>query len=344
MKYCSGCGAQNEDATLFCENCGKSFEAAPQQAQPAQANPYYNYNAQPPMQQPAPQIQNPYGGQPIMQPQNAAFYNPLQNPGQVGPGVGIMKTILRSPLFLTAAIAFTAYLFFTFIAAFMPMNVSAVLLEMFEDILPYELWDALDAMADAGSAGYAGFMTIMGMIPMILISIGLWQMFSLGKSQNNYTGGGFSLAKIGVTINFVVQIIAYSVIFIALIIIMFAAMAMSYSGESGAILIVFVFIILLVAAAFAFTIIYYSKLLKSLGALSSAGIMQVPQRLSSFVAVVFCLRAFSGVMGALFSLVYSPVSAIAELAMATFYVLIAVCMFNYNNKLGSQALQNPQQY
>ena len=52
MAFCSSCGVQNEDGSMFCSNCGNRFESSSEQ--PAKHIPNYEdqSNSSPPPQQP----------------------------------------------------------------------------------------------------------------------------------------------------------------------------------------------------------------------------------------------------------------------------------------------------
>ena len=65
MKFCAKCGVQNEDAVVFCSNCGNKFEAQAQ-AQP-QPQPQPQQQPQQP-QQPQPQFQQQPQQPPPFQP------------------------------------------------------------------------------------------------------------------------------------------------------------------------------------------------------------------------------------------------------------------------------------
>jgi|GEM_PF-7099000 len=331
MKYCSNCGTQNQDETLFCENCGNKFEV--DAAQPAPENPYYTQPAPAapvePVAQPTYRQYNPYGGQPITQP---AGY-----PGaDAGQSASMLKTALQNPLFLTAVILFSVNILISIIYAVIPTNVEAIF-ALFPADLRRELASSIDYSAvNAGAV----FGALLGSIPSVLMCIGFWQMYTSAKSPMDKPLGGMGLVKAALIINMICVIVA----FVFLSIVLFVMMALA--DIVAAAIVVLIVGIIVIIPAIVLGIIFYVKAIGSVTTLQQTASPlgnPMPKKLSSFVAVFNCIGAFFLFINAFSLLVFNPLGFISGLVSAAYLVLISVCIFNYNSALSRRLLTKPMQ-
>ena len=223
--FCSNCGIENVEGAVFCKNCGKNLT---QPAVPVKA-------AKPPLSN-----------------------NPVLN---------VIKKVASSPLFLVAIIAYSVQILGSVItaAASGPLfsgMIYNILYEFGADI-PYEFYNILDSIAMAGS-GPVIVGTIIGLIPTILICIGLWITYASARSRTSDTmkTSGLTMIKVITVIQLVGTCLCLAAfeIFLMFAVVASAAEAAAAAEVYGPVVALFVFIVILGTALYILQIIYLSKI------------------------------------------------------------------------------------
>ena len=292
--FCSNCGIENAEGAVFCKNCGKNLT------------------------QPSAPVK-------VAKP-------PLSN----NPTLNVIKKVASSPLFLVAIIAYSVQILGSVIVAagsgplFSGM-IYNILYEFGADI-PYELYDILDGIAMAGS-GPVIVGTIIGLIPTILICIGLWITYASARSRlsSGMKTSGLTMIKV-ITI---IQLVGDCLTLAAFEIFLMFAVVASAAEAYGFVVVIFVFIVILGTAMYILQIIYLSKIVKSINTAKNTIATGVPSnKVSSFLAV----WAFVSAAGFIFSL---PASFISSAAAITSLICFGLVIFKYKAEM--RALMLAQQ-
>lgn len=310
--FCSRCGCENNDSSVFCKKCGNRLNGADSSQSPNPAStPVYATQPQ--------RVKAPYSSNPVL--------------NQV-------KTVAASPLALVAIIAFSAQILveifkaLTFRNALIPALYR--ILNMFGGDVPYEMYSFVDKIAGIGGAPFA-FATILGLIPSILICVGLWMTYA-SATNRTYIGmktSGLTMIKV---MN-IIQIVCSSIwLLVSEIIIIVAAigvnnLANSYSGYyyetsySGASTVIFVMLAIVVGAIFALQIIYNAKIVSSINAAKYTVNTGVPtDKISGFVAVWSFISAF----GLLFTIVTNFLGSVLGM---TSLICFAILIYKYKGSM-----------
>ncbi len=304
--YCSKCGIENSECNRFCSSCGNVLSEYQQNFQPNRQN-------------------TPYQG-----PSYTAYQPHPKKPFSNNPVLNALKTMGASPLFLTAIIAFSVSVFFNLLA-----NLSASSSGLIDTFY--------DALSDLGisyyfSESYSNFenlmvtTTVMGMIPQILIAIGLWMTFAsaIDRSRDGMTITGLNIIQF---VN-IVYLVVYNILFGAievLLLIATAGLADSRYTPDGAIT-VMVVVIFVVAGIDVLINLYYSKILKTLKTIKTAIFAEEPlYNVSKFVAVMCFISAIFSFFG-LFS-VGGSLAFLTVSATVTSLICFGILLFRYMNKM-----------
>ena len=313
MKFCSKCGAQNEDTVKFCLNCGTKFEAdevkdespqpeiqpqpfqqSPQTQPPPIQQPIQQQQYQPP--QPPPQAQPPQQPQyqpPVQQyqpqpPKYTPYAAPQVMPPQAmpsTPAVNILKKMSSSALFIVAASMYTLLMIINVVKIFMDNIYTA---QAYEFDFGYGY-----SYSSPGGTQVNGLGILFGIIVWILpalIGLGMWMHFMSAKKKSaaGLKTGGLTLISVCVIINLVFICLAMLLFIIAWVIMLIAAIGVNAGAEpmivAGVIGIVLVVAIILV-------ITYYAKLIGSISALKRCALTGQPKKVSAYVAVMHFITA-----------------------------------------------------
>ncbi len=295
--FCSKCGRENPDGAAFCQQCGnKMGEAAP-------------------------------AATPVQPDAQAEVYT-----APVNPIVSMVKALASSPLFLVAAIAFSASVLFSIIssATFAPTVLYGVLDSLYE-YLPYEVADGIWEFAVRFMGGNI-LSKIISSLPAILITCGLWMIFAAAKNRfmPGMKTGGFTLIRVITIISLVGVCLGAAAVEIILLVALIASA--QYIGEA-----VFIFALLMVLAAivYAFDIIYYAKVSGSLKCAKNAAELGIyPAKISGFVGVICFISAFFTLISGLVSLINfgGIVGLLSTLSSATASVCFGIAIFSAKKK------------
>ncbi len=324
--FCSKCGTDNGNESLFCKSCGAKLgmtgnaESSNETSTPTYEAP--TYTAPPPM------VKQPYS------------LNPVLNK---------VKSVAASPLALVAIIALSVQILAEILGAFIAGNGPAYtiyrFLNMFGNQIPYEVYGVLNWFTNIGNVTYI-ITTILGLIPTILICIGLWMTYSSATDRTN-----IGLKTSGLTMIKVIYVIKNIFAFIGLLLFEIAILAItigicsainSYDGYyydsspySGFAVAICVIIAIVVALIFTLQIIFNSKVIKSIDTAKYTINTGVPtDKISGFVAVWLIISA----CGLLFTLITNFFVSVLSM---TSLICFAILIFKYKNAMRSVMYVNP---
>ena len=267
MKQCRYCSNWQDDAVQVCTVCHQAFSAAP----PPVTAPYY-------------------------------YAKPVCAATPITAGI---KQAGRSPLFLLTAIFFSLNMLFGAASSFFSRNyVSDLILSLFGDWLPYDVYSSF-------SSGYDGSFWI-GLIFSLAISslpvIGMWLFYgSCASKREGFKTGGLTMIQTIAIIGMVVVSLG-----IAGVIILFVLVGLARSAFGGYDFNVapFLFVLLaIILVAFVFVIMYFASISGVVGRAKRAWRGHpVPKQSSMFLAVMHFIFAFFTFLGAVGTLVDGLVS------------------------------------
>ena len=319
MSFCSRCGSQLTEGAAFCQSCGQKIASA------STAQPTQNTSEQP----------------------NYSYIPYSADIAPATPAIGVIKKIASSPLFLTAAIAFTLVMVFEFISAFTfgRLFEAAVgyffrfadLTESYE--LQHALYDLEYYLSDIINILTSVSVSVMfvGMIPSILVSVGLWRTFAAGadRKTGGFSTAGLTMIKVITVISFVFTCIGYSAALILMLIFTIGVIGYSYSVPVGAFIIFFFALSVLVAAA-VLTVLWFVKILKMINAVkTTARAGNADPYASKYVGVWCFLTAF----GNFFSLVtaFGIAAKMSALCSAVAFCCFGILIFTYRSRMKALA-------
>lgn len=303
--FCSNCGIENAEGSAFCKNCGKPLS----QITPDYSAPAYTPAAKPPLSS-----------------------NPVLN---------AVKKIAGSPLFLVAVIAYSLQILATLVSSVgTGAKVEMFLYSLLDEIgyaAPFEFYEIVDAISRIGDIPYI-IGTIIGLIPTILICVGLWITYSSAKNRMTDTmkTSGLTMIKVITIIQLVWACVVFALVELLLMLIV-VAVAAANVYEAGLIIAGVVFVVLFVAAAFALAIVYFAKIIKSIGVAKKTITTGIPSdKVSSYVAV----WAFISAVCLVFSLI---TSFIASAASMTAFICFGILIFKYKSAMKGLMFAQPVQ-
>lgn len=305
--YCPNCGQYCADGMKFCEHCGATLQDPMQQA------------AQQPVQNP---VQQPY-------------YNPAP---VVGPVLDTVKKLMTSPLYLTAAIAYSCEILFSVALAVAGAGGWLDLLEYYLGWgmrrAGYSSWELSYLMDEINDAvpflrGVTLGSALVEQIPSILMAVGIWLVFAsaMDKSGGPMKTTGMTITKVITMIGLIGKIL---LLFIVEGVIIFVIAAASHYDDS--IIGIGIFIIILVLLAMGLSILMNVKILETVGTMQKTIQMgQLSDKVSAYVAVMLIISGIGSAINILgfkhiFVILHNLSGVVASIGFAVF-------IFQYRNKM-----------
>ncbi len=316
--FCPNCGYQNADDDRFCQNCGTALPdtGRPQSAQAETAQ------------------QQTMGQQTAQQDtrQQAFQQQPYAQPSSGGAVWMLLKQCCSMPAALVAVIAFTASLLFKLLQAFQPPGsfiLSSRTLPPLYGVID-ELTPLLDQLYGYISKISVGA-TLVGLIPAILIAVGLWMVYASAadKTKPGINTNGLMLIKVILIIDLVCICILTAVLEIGLLLIIAGVSGnYYYRSMTGALFAVW----FILAVVFTLMILFYAKAVRTTTLIRDAARFgKLSDRVSLYVAVISyiiggmtVLRLFT--THGIFSILQGLCSATASIAFGIF-------LFSYRNRV-----------
>ena len=290
--FCTNCGKENQDGMRFCQYCGT------------------------PLTQ----------GRPAPQPDAYVPQMPM-----VSPVMQALKRLASSPLYITAAVAYSCAILFNVLGAVTGGNANLLsYLSMLNDLgvstreLDYALGSVMGTLG-----GVSLVSVLLGQVPSILVAVGIWMVFAgaVDRSGRPMQTGGLTLIRVIQIISLVGQILLVFLLEILLI-----AATVGISRYSDDVVPVMVTAMVLVILIMGLGILYSFKLVQTLGTMQRTIRTQKPlTRISGYVAV---LAIVVGVFTLLTVLVAGGFfSALAILCSAVASICFGVFLFQYRSSM-----------
>ncbi|MBR7032353.1 MAG: zinc ribbon domain-containing protein [Clostridia bacterium] len=284
MKFCPNCGQQLEDADVFCPSCGQNTEAVQETVQP---EPQFT-------PAPQPQYQAP-------QPASQFYASPVKETG-LNPAILALKRTATSAPSIIGAILYT-------VAAV----VSIILSVAAAPSIYYAIYDLLRSQgADIPFLQFnyvsSVVSAVISSIPTVLVILGLWLAIGAAGNKNNdrMSTAGLTIIKVIQIIGLIGMCIVFGIFIIASIIGMIVVG--SRSSNPGAAVVGLLVAFLILVGVFVFALIYYIKVIKTIGAAKKVAATGMPNRgASGFVAVMLFISGICGITSALIMLFGSAV-------------------------------------
>lgn len=314
MSFCPSCGAKAAEGSKFCEYCGTPLSTQTQTQQPP------------------------------VQPSEQPVYSYAPHPvAPATPAIGLIKKIASSPLFLVAAIAFSLTIVLQLINSLSvssyPDKIVSILYQLAYEFDSYELMDALNQFTyyiDSNlltlSSGVGAFT---GMIPTIIVAIGLWLTFAAGanKKVSTFSTTGITVVKVMNMITLVFTCIGFGLGAIGLLI---ATIVLAAASSEVAVLIVLSIVFIIFVIVGIFNIIYYSKINKTLKAVKQTALGTNPSPYASrFVGVICWISAILGLFGVITAFGFAGKLAVLSTSVAT--ACFGALIFSYRSKMNALA-------
>lgn len=290
--FCPKCGCQNDNTNSFCQGCGAQLQHKVTEDEQKAA-----------FSQAATPQSAPAGNQ-------YASKNGFAQSSQRSP-VARMKALGSSPLFIASAILFSLSAFLSFVSSISSVSTVSSLTYYLSELFDEIGLEGLDYFIGGFGRGLGATMlmfTLIGMIPTFIIVAGIWLVFAAARNRNvpYFNPKGLSLLKGLSTFYIVMTYILGGLAVLALLIALIASgsgasvysdYAYSYgdggygsvvSAVAGVAMTVIVFVIIVVALIVTFSVLYYSKLRKTLKGMISTAQTGVAVPYSSGFVMVMC--------------------------------------------------------
>ncbi len=255
----------------------------------------------------------------------------------------MLKKIASSPLFLVAVIAFTLTLVLQLIGSFGAANyvdkIIGTLYQLAYEIDSYELIEALnqftyylDFNLITLSSGVGAFT---GMIPSIIVAIGLWLTFAAGanKKVSTFSTSGLTVLKVMNTITLVFTCIGFGLGAIGMLI---ATIVLAAASSEAVVLVILAIVFIIFVIVGIFNIIYYSKINKTLKSAKQTALGTNPSAYASrFVGVLCWIGAITGLFGIITAFGIAGKLAVLSTSVAT--ACFGALIFSYRNKMNMLA-------
>lgn len=295
--FCPKCGTQNADGVSFCQNCGSPLTTN----QPAYQQPYQASQYRQPVYSQAPASST---------------------------GLATLKRVCSSPVALVAIIAYTAAALFSF------LNSASGSSGIFRYL--YQVADMLDMEDMIGELYYAVRSTsvvsaVIGMIPNVLIAVGLWLTYATAVNKNNagMKTGGLTLIKVILIINLVfICILLAAIEVVALVTVINLADSYYSSSAVGPL----VGVMVGVAIAMTLVILFYVKAVQTINTIKLTAQNGIPSdKVSIYVAVIAFITGGFTVLSIIVS--YGVFALLANLCSATASITFGIFLCSYRGKM-----------
>lgn len=315
--FCPNCGFQNADGVSCCQNCSTALTA--QQGYQQQNNQPYQSYAQP----------NVYGA----------------TIRSTHPVINAVKNKGASVMFLVAVIAFSAAGLFGFLNSI--SGTSGIFGYLYRLVSMLDMEDFIGDIYFAAN-GVSVFSAVIGMIPTILLGVGMWMTYAsaANRRESGMKTAGLTIIKVISIINLVFMCI---VLAIAEIILLIAVVNVSNSffGTSEVVgLLIGAMIGVLIGMTL--MILYYVKLVKTINTMKMTITTGTPSdNVSAYVAVIAII---GGVLSAFSAL---PIGGILGYGVNVLAMLSGICSaiasitfgaFIFSYKKAIRAFMMPQSY
>ena len=309
--FCGKCGRKAQEGDFFCQICGTPLDR-----------------------------QSPIEGVPLAweapaeeeQTQKFGFNEGLNQ----NSCVKAIKAVAKSPVFMIAVIAYTLQILISLIGAFSYNNLGSIahsflnMLEQYGDV-PRELYNYVDVLNSVSTAPLI-IGSIIGLIPAILMCIGLWLIYTAGcdKHPGRMKTSGLTMVKVMNVISLVGVCLSAAFMLIIMVISMIA-MA-SYDATEG--IVVMAVILAVVAIIYYLIILYWAKVIKSINvAKSSITSGTYSGKASTFVAVICYIGAVLSVFGLITNFFVSLTSIV-------YYICFGITISKFNGAMTTVAYSN----
>lgn len=298
--FCPNCGHQNQNGMRFCENCGAPLQASA--AQPVQA---------------------PYAAVPRLDPVTAA-----------------LKRAATSPVYLTAAIAYSCAVLFSMIST---MSGGAVgqLVNSVNNLLYSVGGGSFEMMLYAEVVNQAmrtvtpvlAVFSFLLNVPMILTAVGLWMVFASGKKTGvPMQTAGLTIIKVLV----IIGLVGVSLVLAAAEILLLAVLANSADSVGGYGVGMIVGIMLGLAVGLGIGILLYIKQIGTINTICRSIRSHRPYDSVSMFVIVMCFVGGAGnVLNTLSSLALGTGAAamLNAAALATAQITFGLLLLNYRKAM-----------
>lgn len=304
--FCQNCGAPLPQRAKFCSACGTKTDNGP-------AQPLYTPPAPPAPDGPA----YPYPQVPYAPPRPTTGATPARN---------VLWTMCTSPLALVAAITYSLSVLLSLFNV-LAFNSSSSIWNLIMSRIPYYDFDMDFYHMYQIFRGTYTSSAIIGMVPVILIAIGLWLIYA-SAAQRGVRTSGLTIIKVILIIQFVAVCI---ILFIALAVLVIAGAAMAGYDEVVAVIIGAVIV---VAALAVLLILYFVKAVQTVNTIRGTFLFGNPSdRVSAYVAVLTFISAGFTVITAFFST--GALSTLSSLCSAAASICFGIFLFSYRGKMRS---------
>lgn len=256
-------------------------------------------------------------------------------PADPGPAAKLKQTA-GSPLFVSGAVLFSFYAFWNLIQCYTGGSLISQLFNNLNTLIYNSTGTNIYNMGVSASSISAGVSIGQAFtaIPVALIAVGLWIVFASGnkRTEPGLKTGGLTLIKVISVIQLIIFCLTILILGVVLAIVTIALGSMSgyeYYDVSIGIAIVILFI-LLIAGIAAVYIIYYAKLISTLGSMTAAARGAAGLKISVYVIVINFFIAVSNIVSGAMSFIsiFSLIAASAYTAYISYpvstYIIYAV--------------------
>lgn len=248
------------------------------------------------------------------------------------PVITAVKRLSTSALFLTATIAYTVSIVFSLISSLVGQSSIVSSLLRYADLYDLGGYGAYSYLSTIRVSSVIG--TLIGMIPMILLCLGMWLTFAEGSSS-----GMKKMSCTGLTIIRVISII-FTVLLglVGVISVIVCIIAMVTVGEDA--IGIMLLCILVIGIVLGLYILYYLKLIQTIGTMRTVVQTETPSdRVSMYVIVMNIIIGVVNVFAALGSVILSRdfFAFLAGVATAVAYITWGVFLNSYRTEM-----RNPQ--
>lgn len=256
------------------------------------------------------------------------------------PALNVLKTVGSSPLFLVAAILYSATALISLITQLQGTSFNALAYSMVDNfgVDPMTMYDVMNYF-NASSLISALFT----FLPCCLIAVGMWLHFATCRStaDGGISTTGLSLCKVGVIIG-LVFICAAAVLILAACILLFAGAGayFSYGGYgseadiAAALGVGIVVIFITLVPILVLMICYYVSQIRAIGRLKATAVSGIPDnRISRFLTGMNYVLGVLSALGGLTLLFSSPLAGLVSFASAACAIIMAVALGKYRQQM-----------